>query len=440
MLGAVDPTYPLYPLACILASMGVLAVLITSFVRQSWNRGVAFLCFWLFLENVAGAIDTIIWSDNATIKLFVYCDIVSHLGAFIHIVKPMSTFIIMRRLYLITSLLPDALLGTTTERWNLMVDWTLGLLFPALLAGPVYYVFQGSRFAIQEGFGCTQAISGTVPYYLSVESWTIIPPLFSVIMYYPQVLRTFYLHRRDISQFVHTNVSTDRTSYVRILALASLDVILTLPFGVVTIVLGVIAGVRNSAYNNYPLYTGWATVHNNWEPVSWSYAYWKSEAGPFNIAHAYFSYWTSPILAFAIFGLFGLTTEARASYSAITLPIWRALLWSRRTGADISNAAPPAIRFAERSLADLEMGIYDDTIVPTPTHMPAGGRESTGGTKIQTTSEECGKSGVGDSEGEWYVKGKKLNGGESTGDGSGHLASDSESQTIQVQSSWKTGE
>ena len=50
-------------------------VLLTSFVRQSWNFGVALLCFWLFIENLLGAVDTIIWSDNSDIKLYVYCDI-----------------------------------------------------------------------------------------------------------------------------------------------------------------------------------------------------------------------------------------------------------------------------------------------------------------------------------------------------------------------------
>ena len=74
-MGAVDPTYPLYPIACILATICVFLVLLTSFVRQNWNLGVAFLCFWLLLENLAGAINTIAWSDNGDIKLYVYCDI-----------------------------------------------------------------------------------------------------------------------------------------------------------------------------------------------------------------------------------------------------------------------------------------------------------------------------------------------------------------------------
>ena len=70
-----DPTYPLYPIACLISVIMLISVLLTSFVRQSWNFGVASLCFWLFLETLSAAISAIIWSDNSDIKLYVYCDI-----------------------------------------------------------------------------------------------------------------------------------------------------------------------------------------------------------------------------------------------------------------------------------------------------------------------------------------------------------------------------
>ena len=75
MSGPVDPTYPLLPTAYILASLMLLLVFLSSFIRQSWNLGVAFLCFWLLCENITTAADTIIWSDNADVRLEVYCDI-----------------------------------------------------------------------------------------------------------------------------------------------------------------------------------------------------------------------------------------------------------------------------------------------------------------------------------------------------------------------------
>ena len=75
MPAVADPTYPLYPIASTVAATMLLLVLFTSFIRQSWNLGVASLCFWLFLENLTDGINAIIWSDNADVKLYIYCDI-----------------------------------------------------------------------------------------------------------------------------------------------------------------------------------------------------------------------------------------------------------------------------------------------------------------------------------------------------------------------------
>ena len=74
-MAAADPTYPLYPIACILSALMLLLLFLSSFIRQSWNLGVAFLCFWLLVENVTSAVNAIVWADNADIKLYVYCDI-----------------------------------------------------------------------------------------------------------------------------------------------------------------------------------------------------------------------------------------------------------------------------------------------------------------------------------------------------------------------------
>ena len=75
MATAVDPTYPLYPIACILASAMLLLISLTTVIRQSWNFGLASLCFWLFFENLTFGINSIIWADNADVKFYVYCDI-----------------------------------------------------------------------------------------------------------------------------------------------------------------------------------------------------------------------------------------------------------------------------------------------------------------------------------------------------------------------------
>ena len=71
---AVDPTYPAFPVVSTLAAVLLLLVLMSAFVRQSWNLGVTFLCGWFLLENLTNIVNTIAWSDNADIKLYFWCD------------------------------------------------------------------------------------------------------------------------------------------------------------------------------------------------------------------------------------------------------------------------------------------------------------------------------------------------------------------------------
>ncbi|KZV61594.1 STE3-domain-containing protein [Peniophora sp. CONT] len=357
MSGAVDPTYPLYPIACTLASTGVLLVLLTNFVRHSWNLGVTFLCFWLFVENLTAAINAVVWSDNADIKLLVYCDIVTRAQLVAFVVKPMATLIIMRRLYIITGLQSVELPSKVARVRNLLVEWILGLVLPMIVAGPIYYVSQSARSQVEEGFGCTNAEVGSILNILTIQSWSIVPPLLSITLYYPRVIRVFYQQNRDINDFLRSNGSVPRTHYLRIFVLASLDVLLTLPFGIVSIVLNVTTAVT---LGGLPFYPGFDNVHSSIrETVTYSYADLQG-FGVSSLARDYFSFWSSPVLAFAIFGLFGLTREAIASYWNIICTVGGWFGWK------------PATRWAENAhsqLGTMEFGAQPQESIPLDAEM-----------------------------------------------------------------------
>ena len=108
-----------------------------------------------------------------------------------------------------------------------------------------------------------------------------------------------------------------RKQYLRVLALASLDILLTLPFGLVNIVLSTIVGLHQ---DRLPFYAGWEKVHDDWRPQTYTWEDLKASGKP-TLSQDYFNLWTSPILAWAIFALFGLTAEARASYPRFMLVI-----------------------------------------------------------------------------------------------------------------------
>ncbi|KZV66748.1 STE3-domain-containing protein [Peniophora sp. CONT] len=341
-MNATDPTYPLYLIACILASIMLLLVLMTSFIRQSWNLGVAFLCFWLFLELSTESANAIIWSDNADVKFHVYCDIVTHLQGITFVVKPMATLIITRRLYLIASLQSVEIPNKALRRWDIAFEWTLGLVIPMLVAGPVYYVNQGARFLVFEGFGCRTASESSVLETILDQSWSVVPPLISIVFYYPKVVRTYYRQRKDINSFLRSNTSVSRTNYFRILVLASLDIMLTLPIGIVNITLNV---VQPLSVDEFPFYPGWTFLHTDWEPVGFSYTELQAD-GTSELALNYFVQWTSPVLAFVIFSLFGVSPEARASYWRIICTIGKWFGWK----------PTPRARNGQASLGDIEFG------------------------------------------------------------------------------------
>ena len=52
-------------------------VLLSSFIRRNYSLGVTYLCLWLLLDDVTGGANYIVWSDNAVVRLVVYCDISS---------------------------------------------------------------------------------------------------------------------------------------------------------------------------------------------------------------------------------------------------------------------------------------------------------------------------------------------------------------------------
>ncbi|VDB95844.1 unnamed protein product [Peniophora sp. CBMAI 1063] len=366
-MAAVTPVYPWLTIAYCLASVMLLLVLLTGIIRQNSNLGVTLLCFWLFSENLTAAVNTVVWADNAEVKLYVWCDIVSHLREIAFVVKPMATLIITRRLFLIaTSLQSTDFAREAVNRRDIAIEWILGLVIPLLVAGPIYYLNQYARFEVDERLGCTDATSFSVVELLTMESWTILPPLVSIIFYYPKVVRVFYRQVRDHSSTLYSHYSaSERTNYMRILLLASVDILLTLPFGIVNITLNLVAALSPPAF--FPLYLGWSLLHSDWDPVVYTYTD-QQIIGSAKLAQYYFTSWTSPVLAFAIFGLLGLTREARASYRSVISAVcgrlgWKRALWARTTGHSSLGDIEFGMRPTSTSMFDVETGTRHPSVL-----------------------------------------------------------------------------
>ena len=94
-----------------------------------------------------------------------------------------------------------------TSRWaqkrrDLEIEWILGLVIPVLVSGllcmashsralyestlipPSDYTVQEARFEVVGGFGCQTAGASTIPGIVLIYSWSVIPPLVSIVVYY----------------------------------------------------------------------------------------------------------------------------------------------------------------------------------------------------------------------------------------------------------------
>ena len=148
-----------------------------------------------------------------------------------------------------------------------------------------------------------------------------------------RVAKALYRQHRDVNLFLNSDSSITRTNYLRILAVASIDIAITFPIGVAFLILNITQSV---AQNELSFYPGWDYVHSEWEPPYTATYAELVEGGTSYLAGVYISNWSQPVLAFAIFGLFGLTAEARATYRR-PLEWIRYLLWRpsqrKRNGA-----------------------------------------------------------------------------------------------------------
>jgi hypothetical protein len=119
----------------------------------------------------------------------------------------------------------------------------------------------------------------------------------------------------------------------------------------ITLPLGLIGLIPLSVLlkeGHFPFYVGWSTDHSNWEPESASYASYVEE-GAWNTADLYIPRWSSVILGLAIFVIFGLTAESRASYSRILRRIAKLLGLSIKQ-ANHNDSRISNIVFGERNL------------------------------------------------------------------------------------------
>ncbi|KAJ7611071.1 putative fungal pheromone GPCR, STE3-type [Mycena polygramma] len=297
-----DPTYPAFPLFSFLGFVLVLVPLPWHF--QAWNSGTCLFMIWTSISCLIGFVNSLVWANTIDDLAPVWCDISTRLIVGIAVAIPAASLCINRRLYKIASC-STVSITKAEKRRAVLVDLAIGLGIP-LVQMPLQFIVQGHRYDILENVGCYPTTYNVVPAYPLSYLWPNIINLISAV-YVLFTLRAF-LHRR--AQFASLLSSTlpalTPNRYFRLMALASLELVLNLPLATYGLYL-------TASRSRIAPWVSWADTHADFFAINQVPAlFWRADGH--TQATVELSRWAGVICALAFFAFFGFAAEARKHY------------------------------------------------------------------------------------------------------------------------------
>ncbi|KAF8207430.1 pheromone A receptor-domain-containing protein [Mycena galopus ATCC 62051] len=272
---------------------------------EAWNTGTCLYMIWTALANLILFINSIIWNGNVLDSAPVWCDIATHFQAGFNLAIPACSLCINRRLYQIASV--RTVTKTRAEkRRAIWEDLAIGLGLP-LLQIPLQYIVQGHRYNIFEDIGCLGETDETP---VAVVLYHLPPILVGLVsaVYCTLSIRAFYTQRASfkalLSSSHNANLSLNR--YLRLMLLASTDLIFTIPLGVfVLYVAAVINGITP--------WVSWDNTHSNFSRVvQVPGVFWR--ANVWDVASVEGLRWMTVGAGLLFFAFFGFADEAVKNY------------------------------------------------------------------------------------------------------------------------------
>ncbi|KAL0068203.1 a-factor receptor [Marasmius tenuissimus] len=296
-----DPTYPLFP---ILSCIGFfLCIIPLPWHIQARNSGTCAFMFWTAALCLVKFVDSIVWAGNIQDHAPVWCDIVSQvmLGATVGI--PASALCISRRLYKITAI-RSVSVTRSDKRRALLEDVAIALGIPIILL-VLHIIVQPHRYDIFEDIGCVPVTYNTLPAYFLFFMWPLVIGSASFI-YSAFNLRTFYVRRVQFTNLIATRAAMSTSHYVRLMSLAFVDILFTIPLASYVIYIG---------SSGLPLrpYISWEDTHFEfWRITQVPALLWRN--APSSQISVELNRWICVFCAFSFFALFGFANEAKKNY------------------------------------------------------------------------------------------------------------------------------
>ncbi|KAF8200240.1 STE3-like pheromone receptor [Pholiota molesta] len=327
MTVSTDPTYPLFQ---VFAFLGFIASIIPlPWHIQAWNSGTCAFMIWTALACLNSFVNSIVWAGNVSNPAPVWCDISSKLIIGVSVGIPAATLCISRRLYYLTAG-NTASITREDKRRMVLIDLCIAVGMPVIIM-ILHYIIQGHRFDILEDVGCYPVVYNTLPSYFLYFMWS---PIFGCISFCfsAMTLRSFWVRRAQFNQLITSNSSMSISRYLRLVFLALIDMMCTLPLGIYSIYIG------NKGVTLAP-WISWEDTHFNFSHVGLVPSLiWR--LNPSYRVSMELSQWLPIACAFLFFGLFGFAAEAKKHYKLV---YWAVM---KRFGV---KPAPPKQPFTYKS-------------------------------------------------------------------------------------------
>ncbi|KAH9476719.1 Pheromone B alpha 3 receptor [Psilocybe cubensis] len=269
---------------------------------EAWNTGTCLYMVWTGLSCLNQFVNSVVWNDNAINWSPTWCDISSRFIVGSAVAIPAASLCINRRLYHISSV-RSVTISKAEKRRDVMVDLSIGLGIP-LVEMILQYIVQGHRFNIYENVGCYPFTYNTWPAYVLVYCPPIVIGIISGIYAILSIIQ-FNKSRSQFNDLLsgHSNLTSSR--YVRLMCLAGVEVLCTVPIGVYALSLNIRTGIQP--------WISWADTHYAFSRVDqFPAVLWRSTSvGESSLE---LSRWLVVVCAIVFFAFFGFADEAKKNY------------------------------------------------------------------------------------------------------------------------------
>ncbi|KAF4623145.1 hypothetical protein D9613_002291 [Agrocybe pediades] len=269
---------------------------------EAWNTGTCLYMVWTGLACLNMFINSVVWTANAIDFSPTWCDISTKFFIGTTVAIPAASLCINRRLYHISSV-RSVTITKAEKRRDVMVDLAIGLGIP-LLEMILHYIPQGHRYNIFEDIGCLPSTYNTWVAYVLVYCVPIAIGCVSAVYAIMSIIN-FNKSRVQFNELLSSYNNLTSSRYVRLMCLAGVEVLCTIPLGAFSVYLNVRAGISP--------WISWADTHFGFSRVDQTLAiYWRMD--PKNNISLELTRWLPILCAFIFFGFFGFADEARKNY------------------------------------------------------------------------------------------------------------------------------